>query len=45
MIRLAILLLRPVEAYHSWVWRRAYAKGKYLRPGTEKACVTTRRAK
>ena len=44
MIRLAILVLRPFEIYHAWVWKRAYAKGKYVRPGTEKPCLTTRRA-
>lgn len=43
LVRLAVLLLRPVEAYHAWVWRRAYRKGRFVRPGTEKPCVTTRR--
>ena len=43
--RLALVALLPVERYHMWVWKRAYAKGKYVRPDNDRAAITTRRAK
>lgn len=39
MIRLAVLALRPVEAWHAWRWRVRKARHKFDRPA-----VTTRRA-
>lgn len=32
MIRLAILLLRPLELYHEARIKRAYRRGKFARP-------------
>jgi hypothetical protein len=42
VIRLAILVLRPFEIYHAWVWKRAYAKGKYVPPDNDRAAITTK---
>lgn len=39
----AIKLIIPAEKYHSWVLKRAYKKGKYVRPGTERAALTTKK--
>jgi hypothetical protein len=38
-------LISMIERYHAWVWKRAYAKGKYVRPDNDRAAITTRRAK
>ena len=40
---LAIKALLPIEKYHRWVLTRAYKKGKYVRPGTERAALTTKK--
>lgn len=43
MIRLAILLLRPFEAWHAARIRRAYRTGKYkYLPEQGNQCVTTK---
>jgi hypothetical protein len=42
VIRLAILLIRPLEIWHQWQWKRAYAKGKYVRPDNDRAAITTK---
>lgn len=44
MVKLALLVLRPVEKWHEWTIRRAYRSGKYrYHPTQGKPCITTRR--